>query len=41
MIKLMPPLIVDAETLTEIFSRLDAAIAQVLVREAPGARNPA
>jgi putrescine aminotransferase len=40
MIKLMPPLIVDAETLAEIFSRLDAAIAQVLAREAPAARDP-
>ena len=37
MIKLMPPLIVDEETLAEIFDRLDAAIAQVLAREAPGA----
>jgi acetylornithine aminotransferase len=33
MIKLMPPLIVDAETLAEIFSRLDTAIAHVLVHE--------
>ena len=39
MIKLMPPLIVDAETLAEIFSRLDAAIAQVLAREAPPASD--
>ena len=37
MIKLMPPLIVDEETLAEIFDRLDAAIVQVLTREAPGA----
>ena len=35
MIKLMPPLIVDAETLAEIFGRLDAAIAQVLAGDAP------
>jgi acetylornithine aminotransferase len=39
MIKLMPPLIVDAETLAEIFGRLDTAIAQVLAREAPGAAD--
>jgi acetylornithine aminotransferase len=37
MIKLMPPLIVDEATLTEIFGRFDAAIAQVLAREASGA----
>jgi acetylornithine aminotransferase len=40
MIKLMPPLIVDEETLAEIFDRLDAAIAQVLAREAPGVLDP-
>ena len=37
MIKLMPPLIVDADTLAEIFGRLDAAITQVLASQASGA----
>jgi putrescine aminotransferase len=40
MIKLMPPLIVDAETLAEIFRRLDAAIAKVLAGEASEVPNP-